>query len=355
MILTHMTAPTAPPNLVRPLTYLALAAALAYLVYLLSPILTPFLLAIALAYLGDPWVDRLQRLRVPRALAALLVMLALLLAVVALILLLAPLVRAQFELLLQQLPALLAWAEQTLLPWLRQTLGLDLPTDRALLGGWLREHLKDLGGLSASVPQLADRGFALVGFLAGLLLVPVVIFYLLRDWDRILSQLADWIPRPVRPRMLAILGEIDAVLAQFVRAQLGVIVLMALIYSLGLWLIGLDYALAVGVVSGVLVFVPYLGLIVGVTLGSLAAWTQFGEFTALIQVWAVFALGQLLEGMVITPWLVGERLGLHPVAVIFALMAFGQLFGFLGILLAIPAAAATLVLLRHLRAELDRV
>lgn len=353
MILTHMTVPTAPPNLARPLTYLALAAAFAYLVYLLSPILTPFLLAIALAYLGDPWVDRLQRLRVPRALAALLVMLALLLAVIALILLLAPLVHAQFELLLQQLPALLGWAEQTLLPWLRQTLGLDLPTDRALLGVWLREHLKDLGGLSASVPQLADRGFALVGFLAGLLLVPVVMFYLLRDWDRILTQLAGWIPRPVRPRMLTILGEIDAVLAQFVRAQLGVIVLMALIYSLGLWLIGLDYALAVGVVSGVLVFVPYLGLIVGVTLGSLAALTQFGEFTALIQVWAVFALGQLLEGMVITPWLVGERLGLHPVAVIFALMAFGQLFGFLGILLAIPAAAAIVVVLRHLRAGLD--
>lgn len=355
MILTHMPTPTAPPNLVRPLIYLALAAALAYLVYLLSPILTPFLLATALAYLGDPWVDRLERLRLPRALAALLVMLALLLAVIALILLLAPLVRAQFELLLQQLPLLLGWAEQTLLPWLRQTLGLELPADRARLGGWLREHMRDLGGLSASVPQLAGRGFALVGFLAGLLLVPVVMFYLLRDWDRILTHLAGWIPRPVRPRVLTILAEIDAVLAQFVRAQLGVIVLMALIYSLGLWLIGLDYALAVGVVSGVLVFVPYLGLIVGVTLGSLAAWTQFGEFTALIQVWAVFALGQLLEGMVITPWLVGERLGLHPVAVIFALMAFGQLFGFLGILLAIPAAAAVVVVLRHLRAELDGV
>jgi predicted PurR-regulated permease PerM len=214
-----MTAPTAPTNLVRPLTYLALAAAFAYLLYLLSPILTPFLLAIALSYFGDPWVDRLQRLRVPRALAALLVMLALLLAVIALILLLAPLVHAQFELLLQRLPALLGWADQTLLPWLRQTLGLDLPADRAHLGGWLREHLKDLGGFGASVPQLADRGFALVGFLAGLLLVPVVMFYLLRDWDRILSQLAGWIPRPIRPRLLTILGEIDAVLAQFVRAH----------------------------------------------------------------------------------------------------------------------------------------
>lgn len=350
-----MTAPTASPNRARILTYLALAAALAYLVYLLSPILTPFLLAVALAYLGDPWVDRLQRLRVPRGLATLLVMLALLLAVIVLILILAPLLREQFTLLLQQLPLIVGWVEQSLQPWLRETLGLDLPRDGAALGGWLREHLQDLGDLGASVPRLADRGLALVGFLAGLLLVPVVMFYLLRDWDRILAELADWIPRPIRPRLLAILGEIDTVLAQFVRAQLGVIALMALIYSLGLWLIGLDYALAVGVVSGLLVFVPYLGLIVGVTLGSLAAWTQFGAFTALLQVWAVFALGQLLEGMVITPWLVGERLGLHPVAVIFALLAFGHVFGFLGVLLAIPAAAATVVVLRHLRAELDRV
>lgn len=349
-----MAAPTLSPNLARTLTYLALAAGFAYLVFLLSPILTPFLLATALAYLGDPWVDRLQRLRVPRSLATLLVMLALLLAVVALFLILAPLARAQFALLLQKLPALLGWAEQTLLPWLKQALGLDLPTDRSLIADWLRDHVTDLAGLGASLPRLTDHGSALVGFLAGMLLVPVVMFYLLCDWDRILTHLAGWIPRPIRPRLLTILGEIDAVLAQFVRAQLGVIAIMALIYSLGLWLIGLDYALAVGVVSGVLVFIPYLGLIIGVSLGSLAAWTQFGEFAALIQVWAVFAVGQLLEGMVITPWLVGERLGLHPVAVIFALLAFGQLFGFLGILLAIPAAAATLVILRHLRAELDR-
>ncbi len=350
-----MIVPTAASNLTRPLTYLALAAAFAYLVYLLSPILTPFLLAAALAYLGDPWVDRLQRLRLPRALAALLVMLALLLAVIALIVILTPLARAQFARLLEQMPALLGWVEGRLLPWLRDTAGLDLPADRTLLADWLRAHFKDLGELGASLPRLTDRGFALFGFLAGLLLVPVVMFYLLRDWDRILAHLADWIPRPIRSRLLTILAEIDAVLAQFVRAQLGVIAIMVLIYTLGLWLIGLDDALAVGVVSGVLVFVPYLGLMVGVMLGSLAAWTQFGEFTALIQVWAVFAVGQLLEGMVITPWLVGERLGLHPVAVIFALMAFGQLFGFLGVLLAIPAAATTLVILRHLRTELDRV
>lgn len=147
--------------------------------------------------------------------------------------------------------------------------------------------------------------------------------------------------------------EIDGVLSEFVRGQVMVILVMALFYSIALWIAGLDYALAVGAISGILVFVPYLGVVVGLLLGTLAGWAQFGELSALLPVWGVFAAGQLLEGMAVTPWLVGERVGLHPVAVIFALMAFGQLFGFVGLLVAIPAAAATLVALRHLKAQLD--
>lgn len=339
------------PQELRGLAYAAAAAGFAYVLYLLAPILTPFLLAGALAYLCDPLVDRLERLHVPRALGALLVMLGLLLALTVFLAILAPLLHAQLRLLVGQLPTLTAWLEQSVLPWLGETLGIELARERAQLTAWLRTHLTELSGLATTLPRLTAGGMALLGFVTGLLLTPVVMFYLLRDWDRILAALADWLPHSLRPRVIAVLCEVDQVLAEFVRGQLGVILLMCLLYGLGLWLIGLDYALAVGVVAGVLVIVPYLGSFVGVLLGTLAAWTQFGELAALIQVWAVFAIGQLLEGMFITPWLVGERVGLHPVAAIFALMAFGHLFGFFGILLAIPAAAAMLVAMRHLKAR----
>ncbi len=342
-----------PTRFNRPLAYLAVTAALFWLLYLLAPMLTPFLLAAALAYMCDPLVDRLEARRVPRALGTLLVMLGLALVLVVLGAVLAPLVQAQFRLLIGQIPVLFDWGEQIVLPWLQLTFGIDLMQDHAMLTAWLKEHVSELGRLTAYLPRLTDQGLALLGALAGLLLLPVVMFYLLRDWDRIMAHLAEWLPDPVRPKVVEIAREIDAVLAEFVRGQVGVMLIMALLYSVGLWLVGLDYALAVGVVSGLLVFVPYLGLTIGLALGTLAGYAQFGDLSALIQIWAVFTVGQLLEGMAITPWLVGERIGLHPVAVIFALMAFGQLFGFFGILLALPASAAGLVALRHLKRQLD--
>lgn len=344
-----MLPPTALPPYNRTLVYLAVAGGLAYALYLLAPILAPFLLAAGLAYLCDPLVDRLERVHVPRSLGTLLIMLGLLFLLALLLAILAPLAQAQFRLLMEQVPGITEWVEKSLLPWISQIFGIDLRNDQALIIGWMRDHMADLAGLTAGLPRITQGGMALVGVVSSLLLTPVVMFYLLRDWDRVLTTLAVWIPEPLRPRVIAIMSEVDVVMAEFVRGQLGVIAIMSLLYSLGLWLIGLDYALAVGVISGVLVFVPYLGAIVGVALGTLAGWTQFGDFTALIQVWAVFAVGQLLESLAITPWLVGERVGLHPVVVIFALMAFGHLFGFFGVLLAIPAASALLVVLRHLK------
>lgn len=344
-----MLPPTALSPYNRTLVYLAVAGGLTYVLYLLAPILAPFLLAAGLAYLCDPLVDRLERVHVPRSVGTLLVMLGLLFLLALLLAILAPLAQAQFRLLIEQVPGITELVEKSLLPWINQTFGIDLRNDQALIIGWMKGHLADLAGLTAGLPRITQGGMALVGVVSSLLLTPVVMFYLLRDWDRVLTTLAGWIPEPLRPRVIAIMSEVDVVMAEFVRGQLGVIAIMSLLYSLGLWLIGLDYALAVGVISGVLVFVPYLGAIVGVALGTLAGWTQFGDFTALIQVWAVFAVGQLLESLAITPWLVGERVGLHPVVVIFALMAFGHLFGFFGVLLAIPAASALLVVLRHLK------
>lgn len=337
----------------RPLLGLLLAGGGLWLIWLLSPILTPFLLATAIAYVCDPLVDRLEARKIPRGLGTALVMLGLLLLFVFLLLILTPLVQAQTRLLVAQFPLLLEWGQNTVVPWIRDTLGIDLVQDQAQLLAWAQAHSSELSKLTAYLPNLKDSGLALLGFIANLLLVPVVTFYLMRDWDRVVANLAGWLPAGIQVRSVAIAREIDAVLSEFLRGQLAVILIMAAFYSLGLWLVGLDYALAVGLVAGVLVFVPYLGVIVGVLLGTLAGMAQFGELSALIQVWVVFAVGQLIEGMAVTPWLVGERVGLHPVAVIFALMAFGQLFGFFGVLLAIPASAALLVALRHLKAHMD--
>lgn len=336
-------------------TALSLAVVLAggWLLYALSPILAPFLLAAAMAYLCDPLVDRLEARKVSRTWGTVLVLTGLMLVFVIMALVLTPLFQAQARLFMEQIPGLVEWGSGTVLPWLSTTFGVDLVRDQAEILAWVRSHVSELTQLTRYLPKLADSGLALLGILANLLLVPVVLFYLLRDWDRTMDHLASWLPDRLRPKVVGIAREIDAVLSQFVRGQVMVILVMSLFYSLALWLAGLDYALAVGLVAGILVFVPYLGVVVGVLLGTLAAWAQFGTLTGLLPVWGVFAIGQLLEGMVITPWLVGEKVGLHPVAVIFALMAFGQLLGFVGVLIAIPAAAVFLVGLRHLKKQLD--
>jgi predicted PurR-regulated permease PerM len=342
-----------PAPLARWLPHIAIAGAGAYLIFLLSPILSPFLLAGAIAYLCDPLVDRLQRRRLSRVASTLIVLLGLVLAFVVLALILAPLLQAEARLLMQQIPKLVEWGSQTLLPWLTSTFGVDLMRDQEEILVWLKGHVSELSQLTRYLPKLTDGGLAILGFVANLLLVPVVLFYMLRDWDSTLAHLVGWIPNSLKPKTIAIAREVDRVLSEFVRGQVMVILVMCVFYSAALWLAGLEYALAVGLITGILVFVPYMGIVVGVLLGTLAGMAQFGSLAGVLPIWGVFAAGQLLEGMAVTPWLVGERVGLHPVAVIFALMAFGQLFGFIGILVAIPAAAASLVALRHLKAQLD--
>lgn len=338
----------------RSLLYLLLAAAGIWLIYLLAPILSPFLAAAALAYLCDPLVDRLERRKLSRTLGTLIVLIGLLLLMVVLILILTPLLQAQVRMLIAQLPHLLDWGQNTLLPKLQSELGMDLAGSQAELVAWLKAHIGELTKLTAYLPDVGSHGLALLGILANLLLIPVVTFYLLRDWDRMMASIAELVPAGIRSNVTGIAREIDTVLSEFVRGQISVIAIMVLFYSLGLWLVGLDYALAVGMVAGILVFIPYLGVTVGVLLGTLACLGQHPDLVSLLLVWGVFAAGQLLEGMVITPKLVGERVGLHPVVVIFALMAFGQLFGFFGVLLAIPASAALLVALRRLRTHLEQ-
>ncbi len=337
----------------RALTYFLLLAGGLYLLYLLSPILTPFLFAAALAYMFDPMVDRLERRHIGRTWSTVLVLFGLTLTLALLILILTPLFQAQATMLMAQVPKLVEWIQEGLLPWLSTRFGITLDGSQTEIIAWLKGHAGEIGKLTAYLPAVGSQGLAVLGWLANLLLIPLVTFYLLRDWDRMMAGIANLVPTMPRAKVIEIAREVDAVLSEFARGQLSVMALMALFYSLGLWFAGLDYALAVGMISGILVFVPYLGVVVGVLLGTLAALVQSGDLTLLVAVWAVFGIGQLLEGMLITPWLVGDRVGLHPVAVIFALMAFGQLFGFFGVLVAIPASAVLLVGLRHLKAHLE--
>jgi predicted PurR-regulated permease PerM len=241
------------------------------------------------------------------------------------------------------------------LPLLAARFGIELAVDPSALREHLAGHWQEVGEVARGVVlQLGRSGQALLGWVSFILLVPVVTFYLLRDWDALVANLRGLLPRAVEPRVSAIAGEIDAVLAQFLRGQITVMLALALIYTVGLWLAGLDLAFSIGVVAGLVSFVPYLGVIVGVLLASLSAMLQFQDLVHLLAVFAVFGVGQLLEGMVLSPLLVGDRIGLHPVAVIFAVMAGGQLFGFFGVLLALPAAAAIVVLLRHSHARYKR-
>ena len=332
-----------------PWVLLALAAA-GGLIYLLQPVLGPFLFAALLAYLGDPLADRLEARGLGRTGAVVLVFLALSLVLTLGLLGFLPLLVEQLRDLLQRLPRALTWLESTARPWLEHRFGLVLPSlESAEVNALLREHWQSTGELAGQVLRSAfASGATVLGTLATLALVPVVTFYLLRDWDRLIAQVQALLPRDLERVLTPLARECDEVIAAFLRGQLLVMLALGTLYAVGLALVGLDFALLIGLVAGLASLVPYLGLAVGLVLAGGAVLFQGGDpLTALAGVGAVFAVGQTLEGMVLVPWLVGDRIGLHPVAVIFAVLAGGQLFGFTGVLLALPVAAVIAVALRH--------
>jgi predicted PurR-regulated permease PerM len=331
------------------LWWLIPAAVLVALLYVLSPILAPFLFAAILAYISNPAVSWLARHRLPRPLGAVLVMLLLGGLLVLLLLILLPLLVKEVRLLSDRLPGFLAQLDNNLAPWLKARFGVDLQFDPAGLRKLFTENLQGADGLGMKLlASLKIGGLAVLGFVVTMLLVPVVLFYLLRDWNGLLAQIEELLPRRWHPQLSGVAREIDVVLAEFLRGQISVMALMSVLYVCGLWLAGLEFALPIGVITGMLVFVPYVGMLTGLVLATVVALMQFPSIGAVVPVWIVFAIGQTLEGTLVTPLLVGKRIGLHPVAVIFALLAFGQIFGFFGVLLALPASAALLVGLRHL-------
>ncbi|UJP04855.1 MAG: AI-2E family transporter [Nitrosomonas sp.] len=331
------------------LWWLVLAGLSGGVIYLLSPILTPFLLAAVIAYICNPAVSRMAERNIPRTAGAIMIMLLLMGVFCALILIMVPLFEEEIRRVVNKMPGYLDILKNQVIPWLEQKFKISLEPDMNLLKQAVSEHWQSAGGVAAKVlPSITSGGMAIVEFFINLLLVPVVLFYLLRDWDTLIKLVDEMIPRYWHHQVTQLARETDRILAEFLRGQLAVIMLMSICYISGLWAVGLEFALPIGLVAGVLVFVPYLGMIVGLTLATAAVLMQFQDWGAVIPVWIVFAVGQMLEGMLITPWLVGDRIGLHPVVVIFALMAFGQLFGFFGILLALPVSAVLLVWLRHI-------
>jgi len=334
------------------LWWLALGCVVVGMVYLLSPILTPFLLAAVIAYICNPMVSYLAAKKIPRTLGAVLVMILLLSLFVALILIMVPIFEKEVFRLIEKIPTYLEMLRDNLIPWVEARFGVNLQPDIGMLKQAFSEHWQKAGGIAAKVlPSLTSGGMAVVEFFVNLVLVPVVLFYLLRDWDALIKQMDEMIPRYWHEQVNQLADETDRILAEFLRGQLAVILIMSICYITGLWLVGLEFALPIGLLAGILVFVPYLGMIIGLMLATFAAIMQFQDWSGVIAVWVVFGFGQLIEGMVITPWLVGDRVGLHPVVVIFSLLAFGQLFGFFGILLALPVSAVLLVWLRHIRQQ----
>jgi len=355
--LRQKTSPRAPRWLNWHLATLTLAAiALGAVIWVLSPILAPFLAAAILAYIFNPLVSRLEEKGVPRAIGTVAAVLLLIFAVALLLVIVLPLFYKEVAQLTQLIPGFIEHLKSKVVPWVNTKLGIEIALDPSSFRQFMQENLSDAGGIAKRVfAGVGSGGLAVVGLLVNLALIPIVFFYVLRDWPILLNNVDELIPRRYHVSVTEFAAEIDAVLSEFLRGQLLVMVIMSVFYVVGLWAVGLKFSLPVGLITGLLVFVPYLGVGLGMVLGTIAAVMQFDDaIYGVAVVWAVFGAGQVIESFFVTPKYVGERIGLHPLAVIFALLAFGQVFGFFGVLLALPASAAILVALRHSSARYRR-
>jgi predicted PurR-regulated permease PerM len=341
------------PTQIRAATWLSIAVLAGLVLWALGAVLTPFVVAAVLAYALAPLVDRLDRGGrggLPRVLAVVIVEVGFLLALVGLALLVVPIVAKELPLMRAQAPVMLDRLDSTLGPWLAQFgihVSLDFASLKVQLLRYLNANYED--ALTSVFSSLRLGGSLALAVAGNLVLVPVALFYLLLDWGHFVDRVLELVPPRLRPGVDSFTDESDGVLGQYLRGQLLVMVLMAVFYSVGLSLFGLDLALPIGAFTGLAMFVPYLGFGTGLVLATIAGLLQFASAKALVMVAVVFGLGQLLESLFLTPRLVGERIGLHPLAVIFALLAFGQLFGFIGVLVALPASAVLLVAIRRLR------
>ncbi|WP_372862589.1 AI-2E family transporter [Spongiibacter sp.] len=336
----------------RLLWWLAGVVLVAWLLNALSPILMPFAIASVLAYMGDPLADRLEARGLGRTVSVVLVFSGLTLFSLLMLLITLPLLLEQLQLLGQRLFALLDWFQEVALPTLRGY--MDLPEQGASMDTAkeaFSRHWGAAGDLFVYLWQkVSGSSVALMTWVANVTLIPVVTFYLLRDWDVMMAKIRQLLPRSHEALYVDIARQCDEILGAFARGQFLVMLSLGAIYTVGLFIVGLDLALVLGLAAGLASIVPYLGFIVGIAASGLAAYFQFDLSWQLLAVAVVFGAGQLLESLYLTPTLVGDKIGLHPVMVIFAILAGGQLFGFLGILLALPLASVIKVMASYLHA-----
>ena len=320
------------------------------LVYLLAPILMPFVAGALLAYLGDPIVDRLESWKISRTLAVVVLFFVILLFLLPVLLYLIPLLESQIKLLITKAPGYIDWVMINLEPTLQETFGINIPSlEIEQLKSTIKNQFSDAGGFFKGLLRTVKQsGFLVASWAANIFLIPVITFYLLRDWDHLVDYIHDLLPRDVEPTVTMLAKQSDEVLGAFLRGQMLVMLSLGTIYAIGLKLVGLELSLLIGMLAGLLSFIPYMGLIVGIFVAGIAVLLQTQDPTQLIWVGAVFVIAQMIEGTILTPLLVGDRIGLHPVAVIFSVLAGGQLFGFFGILLALPVFAIIAVVMRYL-------
>jgi len=317
------------------------------LLWLLSEILLPFVAGLALAYLLTPLTDRIERYGVNRLAAALLIITLVVLAFIYMILLVAPIIGGQLSSFIENIPGYVTRL-QTLLsdpsrPWVQKLLGAGFSTDKSM-GDLVTQGV---GWLTTFLRSLWSGGRALVSLFSLVVVTPVVAFYLIYDWHRLISSVDSWTPLPQREIVRHLAREIDAAIAGFVRGQTAVCLVLGSFYAVALTLSGLNFGLLIGLISGVITFIPYVGSMTGLTLALGVAVAQFWpQWTSILTVLGIFLVGQFVEGNLLAPKLVGESVGLHPVWIIFALLAFGFLFGFVGLLVAVPLAATIGVLAR---------
>lgn len=335
----------------RTLTWLGIALTFSLLLWLLAPVLTPFLVAAVMAYALQPAVERLVKRRVPRVVAVLLVEIVMLVAVLAMLLLVVPIFSKELPLLREQVPVFLDRINTRLLPWLSQY-GVNMPIDTAglktLALSYLNANFEDWTGAVLSSARIG--GSILLTVMGMVVLVPLVLFYLLMDWPKLVQRVTQLIPPRMRPHTHEVLVEIDTVLGQYLRGQSLVMLTLAIYYSVSLALFGFDLALPVGVFTGLAVFIPYVGFGTGLLLALMAGLLQFMSWYGVVAVAVVYGFGQVIESFYLTPRLVGERIGMHPLMVIFALLAFGHLFGFVGVLVALPVSAVLVVAVSRVQA-----
>ncbi len=316
--------------------------------WLLSEILLPFVAGMALAYLLDPPARRLERLGISRTLSALVIIVLVIVGCILLVILVAPVLGAQLSALIDNMPGYVRKLQSLVTdpsrPWLAKIFGEKLSGD-----GQAASDLVTQGArwLATFVTSLWSGGKALISLFSLLVITPVVAFYLLCDWDRMIAAIDGWVPRPHRATVTALAREIDAAIAAFVRGQAGVCLILGAFYAAGLTLTGLNFGFLIGFLAGLFSFIPYIGSLGGLVIGAAVAIAQFApDWTPIAMVVAIFLIGQVLEGYVLAPKMVGDAVGLHPVWLMFALLAFGYLFGFVGLLVAVPLAAAVGVLTR---------